>query len=156
MPGRSLDEISDEAREHLVQLSQNSAPTPIANIDRAAENLQRVFVQFNVCLQRHVSELGHEVDLGPLRFVFMQDGVCWIAQCLEYDLGGEGATPQEAAAAVFDAIAARIALDRVLGRAPLAGVPEAPEKYKRLYAQGKPLDIEPPQQDIDGDFRVAA
>jgi hypothetical protein len=156
LAGRHPSELSEEAQEHLAAVLRDGSKMLVSELCKSDAPFRHVLVDLEVTIEREVPSLDDEVDLGLLRFVFLRDGQLWVAQCLEYDLGGEGHSPQEAAAAAIDAIMTRIALDRTLGRAPLQDVPEAPDEYKRLYERGTPLDIQPPQHEIEGAFRVAA
>jgi len=148
-PVRNPDELSDEARAHQTAVLKDGAPVLQNGLDQS--QFRHVVMRFEIALQRDIEV--NDDNLGDLRFVFVHSGKLWVAQCLEYDIGGEGESARAAANAAFDAITTQIAMDRVLGTRPLSGVPKAPEHYWKMYEQGSPIDID--KQDIEGKFRVA-
>lgn len=148
LPVRHPDEVSEEARQHLDAVLKDGASVPL---DECRGQHSHVLVHFDIKLQRSVSDLDD--DLGTFRFVFLHSGDLWVAQCLEYDLGGEGESPRAAADAAVDAIMTQVAMDRMLGKPALSAIPQAPERYQRLFEHGVPIDIE--KRDIEGTFRVA-
>lgn len=147
LPIRHPDEVSDEARHHLDAVRKNGESV---RLEECRGQHQHVLVNFDVNLQRDLPEL--EDDLGTFRFVFLRSGEVWVAQCLEHDIGGEGESPKAAAASAVEAILTQVAMDRLLGKPALSAIPQAPERYQRLYEHGVPIDID---DDIEGTFRVA-
>jgi hypothetical protein len=51
------------------------------------------------------------------------------AQCLDYDLAAQGATPDEAEEAFFRTVGLQIELDRRARREPFTGLGKAPERF---------------------------
>ena len=148
LPVRHPDEVSKEARQHLDELRKEGASV---RLDECRGQHRHVLVDFDIKLQRSVPDLDD--DLGTLRFVFLRSGELWVAQCLEYDLGGEGESAKAAADAAVEAIMSQVAMDRMLGKPALSAIPKAPERYQRLYEHGVPIEFD--KQDIEGTFRVA-
>ncbi len=91
-----------------------------------------------------------------VRVLVMREHDAWVSQCLEYDLGGEGATMDEAMRSSLQAILAQATLDRVLGKAPLQQVPKAPERFWSIYDSGEAVEWLRQSNDLRPSFRVAS
>jgi hypothetical protein len=76
--------------------------------------------------------------------VVKQDGQ-WLAQGLEYDLNAQAPSEEQAFQSFVRQLLARVKRDVQLGRAPLHGVPEAPERFLDLWEEREDdhLSVEP-------------
>lgn len=59
----------------------------------------------------------------------------WVAQCLEYDLTGQGLTREEALESFRRVLLTTIGLDVGQGRVPLSQLLPAPARYQQRYRQ---------------------
>lgn len=68
-----------------------------------------------------------------LRVLVVRQGRQWLAQGLEYDLAAQGTTNRAAIRSFVRIFRARIERDRKLGREPLSGIPQAPERFLEAW-----------------------
>ncbi len=61
----------------------------------------------------------------------------WSAQCLEYDVAVQADSIEGLRDALQDALLAYVAANRSEGREDFAGLPEAPEKFRRIFQRIK-------------------
>lgn len=72
------------------------------------------------------------------------EGKGWAAQCLEYDISGQGRTLAEAKASLEKAFVGQIIVDVSNRSAPLAEVPAAPREYWETFEQAERLSDRKP------------
>jgi len=84
-----------------------------------------------------------------LRILVLQDGPWWVAQCLEYDLGAEAKSLDDALYEMEKTIVGQIFFDIKHDRVPFSTLPPAPARYVELFhmPQGAPS--------YESDVRVA-
>ena len=81
-----------------------------------------------------------------------QEGDCWIAQGLEFDVTAQASSPQTVFEAIAAKLAAEVAISIDLGEEPLQGIKPAPQEFWRMYeASRMSVDAEvPPVRISDG------
>ena len=67
-----------------------------------------------------------------IHVLYVKDENGWYAQCLDYDIGAQGASKEDAEQAFFRTWHIQIAMDRAHGRTPFDGLGKAPEKYWKM------------------------
>ena len=72
----------------------------------------------------------------PLRIVFYREDTAWIAHCLEFDLVGAGATPEDAIHRLSEAVAIQVEFS-LQNNNPANLFSPADGKYLRMWAAGK-------------------
>lgn len=77
-----------------------------------------------------------------LSVLFIRDGDCWVAQCLEYDIAAQGKTLEEVNEALERTFVGQILLDVRRGKEPLQGIPKAPKLYWERFEHGERLKDE--------------
>lgn len=99
----------------------------------------------DICLNRNSWEeaeeiLNNKLGIKPierfsreLNIVLFQEENKWIAQCLEYDIGTQAATCDDARISLKHTINAEIALSRSKGKEPLEGIGKAPHVFHLLF-----------------------
>lgn len=124
--------------------------------DLFTSDCSEVATTLTVHLRDHIEE-RHQLEPLHVQVLLVKDAEAWISQCLEYDLGGQGSTREEAMREALRAIDAQVTLDRILGKPPLQDLPKAPAKFWEIYRDG--AAIEPPfghSNELDPIFRVAS
>lgn len=74
-----------------------------------------------------------------LSILLLKEGLAWVAQCLEYDITGQGESINEALSSFECAFAGHVISDFEDGLSPLQGIEQAPEFYWSKYRQAEPL-----------------
>ena len=82
--------------------------------------------------------MNHKVKLSAL---FVNEGGCWVGQCLEHDIAAQGSTFERATIALRHTVAAQIFLDVQHKKEPLSGIKEAPAFYREQFEKGVKLDL---------------
>lgn len=85
--------------------------------------------------------------MGPfIHVLYIQSPSGWYAQCLDYDVGAQGKTQEEAERAFFATWHLQAQIDRESGRQPFAELGRAPDKFfemaKGLLWSQKDLDVD--------------
>lgn len=85
--------------------------------------------------------------MGPfIHVLYIQSADGWYAQCLDYDVGAQGATQEEAEHSFFRTWQLQAQLDRQDGREPFVHLGRAPDKFfemAKTVEWGTPKDIAP-------------
>jgi len=63
----------------------------------------------------------------------------WVAECLEYDIGAQGKTIEQAKLAFAKTLASQIVVDIAHGRQPLEGIGPSPDDVWQRYESAEPL-----------------
>ena len=133
---RGLLPVRRERPSHLCErwtrIINNGGERDIADLKRS-DDFNECALRITLKLEERIADADVEPDLGLLRIVLFEGEGAWFAQCLEYDLGGQGATKEEAAEAFFTNLVHRVSIDRMLGRRPLAGVGAAPDDFVQMW-----------------------
>ena len=66
----------------------------------------------------------------------------WVAECLEYDIGAQGKTIEQAKVAFAKTFASQIVVDLAYGRQPLEGIGQSPDDVWQRYESAEPLKEE--------------
>jgi hypothetical protein len=66
-----------------------------------------------------------------------QEGSCWVAQCVEYDIYARAENLPKLPDAFGRALAANICINRELGREGLDGIRPAPDKIRNAFESAK-------------------
>lgn len=86
----------------------------------------------------------HKVEsMIGLNILFVKDGQDWSAQCLEYDLAGQGPTIKDAMVELQNIIVSEVAYSLLRNKPMLDGIPAAPQYYWKLFEGG--ASVVPPQ-----------
>lgn len=99
-----------------------------------------------------------------LSVLLYQQGIHWIAQCVEYDIAAQDESILKVVEAFQWVFYSHLLLDDQKGRTPLSTVPKAPQQFQELFKHGIPLGVESaipnagPRQttSVQEEFRVAA
>jgi hypothetical protein len=85
--------------------------------------------------------------------ILYQEGECWIAQGLEYDITVQASSPTEVYNRFAVKVVTEMAISMDLHREPLEGIGKAPEHFWRMYEEAQmTVQAEPPNVRIsDGD-----
>lgn len=70
-----------------------------------------------------------------------KEGPAWVAQCLEYDIAGQGKTIKDALYQAERALVGHAIICQEGGKA--IDVPAAPQEYWRMFGQAEPLRDSP-------------
>jgi hypothetical protein len=70
-----------------------------------------------------------------IHVLYVKDDCGWYAQCLEFDIGAQGDSQDEAELAFFRTWHIQIAMDRAHGRKPFESLSGAPQKYWDMWGQ---------------------
>jgi hypothetical protein len=161
-PGRPLQDVPDIVAKWNEVNASGAAQRPWSEIyeDASQERCKSVATRFTVQPRAEVAKQGARRGATKLEIVLIQSGDWWVAQCLQFDLGGQGRTENLAMREAVRAIASRWALDQALGRTPLEDLPEAPRKFWDLFANGEEVASfapgEQPLEEVEPVFRVAS
>ena len=68
-----------------------------------------------------------------------------MAQCLEYDIAGQGKTIDDALYDCQRMLCVHVVACKENGIEPLEGLSPAPERYHKLFQQAKVLEADPPR-----------
>ncbi len=74
-----------------------------------------------------------------ISILLKKEGPCWVAQCLQHDVAGQGSTIQEAFYQVERALFGHMVYDLERGVEPLAKLKRAPDVYWRMFGRAEPL-----------------
>lgn len=144
LPARSPSEVSDAARAVARRMAGDGGKRAVDELFEDAE-VHEIVTFLRVKLQIGVPNLDGDPGVGDLNVLIVPDGGAWSAQCLEYDLGGEGSSQIEALAAFGHSLLAQVTMDRALGLEPLARVPRAPQRYWAMYNDAREsVGLKPP------------
>lgn len=91
--------------------------------------------------------------MGDIRGVIFKDGDKWVGQCLEYDIGAQADT-QEDAVRYLDAVIDAEREESVNRHGePFQGIPPAPGRFFEMWDQGTmtkdQLEVTPQSQTVD-------
>ena len=75
-----------------------------------------------------------------VRMLLLREPDHWVAQCIDFDIVGQGKSLRQAIAAFDRAVLGRFEIAKHLGVDPFANLPPAPESYRRMYDEGISLD----------------
>ncbi len=73
------------------------------------------------------------MSTNQISIVVFQDGDIWVAQCLEYDIGAQAESLEKLYERLSDVIEAERAESLNRHGQEFVGVPEAPERFRKLY-----------------------
>ncbi len=91
--------------------------------------------------------------MEPYRLLLLSEGGCWVVQCLDFDIVGQGDSVEDAVVDFVHTFIGEIALAQKKGKAGLSDVPPAPDYYWRLFRgvaqpiesctiDNKPIDVD--------------
>ena len=83
-----------------------------------------------------------DADTYSIHAVVYLDRGWWVAQCLEYDLCTASRQRDELPRKLLSQLRTQIAADRMRGKRPFEDLPAAPEKFWKLYGEGRPIPLE--------------
>ncbi len=136
LPVRDIASVDSSLVDRWTSVSQRGGPYEISKLCQHTDSaLKEIATTVSLDLCRSVANAEEDPGLGLISVLLIEDGDLWVAQCLEFDLGGQGATQEEAAAALSRHLRAQVTVDRMLGKEPLADIARAPERYWQLYKQ---------------------
>lgn len=81
--------------------------------------------------------------MQKLSVLFVKDGQAWTAQCLEYDIAGQGETLKSAMTELENTIIAEIAYSAVREKPMFDGIQAAPQYYWKLFEETAETVIPP-------------
>lgn len=70
---------------------------------------------------------------------FQEDDGRWTAQCLEYDIAAQAATLPELTRELQRVLIAHFAISGEMGLEPFFGLPQAPQKFWKMFAEAETL-----------------
>ena len=84
----------------------------------------------------------------PISVLLVKEGEGWVAQCLEYDIVGQGGSIREAQDSFIRVVQGQLYIDSQRGREPFQGIEPAPPFYWAYFREGArmhdPLTVPPP------------
>lgn len=138
-PGRPITEVPDDIRgrwERLYDL-KGGTTLPLAEVYLGANRFNEVALKLTISAGATFAELPR--DLPKCRVLLFKEEEWWIAQGLEFDLSAVGRTQEEAMDRFSAQFFGRALVDAVLGRAPFAGLLEAPRRCWEAYEKAEEL-----------------
>lgn len=136
LPVRDIASVDSSLVDRWTSVRQRGGQHEISKLCQHTDSaFKEIATTVSLDLFRTVANAEEDPGLGPISVLLLEDGDLWAAQCLEFDLGGQGATQEEAAAALSRHLLAQVTVDRMLGKEPLADILRAPERYWELYKQ---------------------
>jgi hypothetical protein len=88
-----------------------------------------------------------------IHVLYVQDEHGWYAQCLDYDIGAQGNTLDEAERAFFRTWQIQVTMDRAHGREPFEGLGKAPDKYWQMLKEASEWTGRQAPPDDSGEIR---
>jgi hypothetical protein len=82
--------------------------------------------------------------MNQLNVLMIKDGDSWTAQCLQYDIAGQGSTIKEAQSAFEYALVVEVGYAAQNGRT-LDDLPTAPQCYWKKYAEASKMEPATPE-----------
>lgn len=76
---------------------------------------------------------GENMAPRVMRILLIPDQHVWVAQCIDFDLAAQGATPRDAVERFNRILALQIRLDEEGGKAPLSQVPAPPRWFEEQF-----------------------
>jgi len=87
-------------------------------------------------IDKNLWEMGEPI---ALRILLLHEDGAWVAQCLEFDVCGQGDQIDDALFSLEAAFVGQILLDARDKREPMSFVKTAPQRYVDLYEHAKAL-----------------
>jgi hypothetical protein len=76
-------------------------------------------------------------DLKTINAIVFKEGDLWIIQGIELDIVARASDVADAPEAFMRAVVANAVITEELGRAPLAGIKPAPERFRLMFERAK-------------------
>lgn len=80
-----------------------------------------------------------DADTYSIHAVVYLDQGWWVAQCLEYGLCTASWQRDELPRMLLSQLRTQIAADLARGKQPFEDLPKAPERFWKLYGEGRPI-----------------
>jgi len=140
LPVRNLKQVDSSLLARWDDVVAKGGIREVDQLRRGAE-FEEALENITLDLSQDVENAEANPGVGPLKILLIQDEDLWAAQCLEYDLIGQGPTQENAVTTLMKQLLARVTVERMLGKEPLADLAEAPSRFWELYERASTSEI---------------